>query len=91
MKTEVQIKKGVYITPITKKRYMERLESLQGEDKAYFMFKCVKFSECSVTLLDSMETTLQDLFTACKAIEPDLDPETDFFAVRYFPPIPSNT
>jgi hypothetical protein len=85
MKTDQETKPGVFITPITKQRYYERIEALKGEDRHFFISECNRFKDYSSVFIEITGRNKADLLELCRNIEPNFNPETDFFAVRYLP------
>lgn len=84
---EKETKPGVFISPITRAKWIRRIEALKGEDLREFVCKCNPASFAT----DNMEFIIglkrQPLFDLCKELDPDFNPQTDFFVIRYAPEI----
>lgn len=82
---EKEIKAGVFISVITREKWLERTEVLTGDDLRFFAKKCnpAKNSFGYPEIGLSKETILD----ACKELEPSFKPETDYFVIRYAPPV----
>lgn len=84
---EKQTKTGVFISAITKEKMQERAMNLHGEDLKYFVEKCNPANLLPSSLIDHVIGISSDeLISICKELEPNFNPETDYFVIRYAQP-----
>jgi hypothetical protein len=85
---EKEIKEGIFISVVTKKQWVNRIDTLEGDDRKHFIEKCNPFNEADQrSLKKTLGFNLVDLYYLCKDIEPDFDVQEDFYTVRYAPDI----
>lgn len=82
---EKETKPGVFISVITLDQWQVRTAVLTGEDLKYFVEKCNPLTLATDSLEDVIGVDTVGLLEVCKELEPNLNPITDYFVIRYAP------
>lgn len=82
---EKEIRPGVFISVITRERWIQRTEVLQGEDLRYFVEQCNKYGNVEIVLKHVFNITPDEFIDALRELEPNFNEKEDFYVVRYAP------
>lgn len=75
---EYEVKPGVFISVVTREKWLQRVDVLKGEDLHDFISKCNLFR-----MYPESDLILKgDLLEACRSLEPNFDTEKDYYVIR---------
>jgi hypothetical protein len=82
---EKQIRPGIYLSVITRGDYIERATNLNRAELTTFIMKAIplRFVQSDSLIRHGIER--KDLIKTCLELQPDLDPETDYYVLREMP------
>jgi hypothetical protein len=81
---ETEIRPGVFISVVSQEMFHKRINTLTGEDLHHFILKCNQF-KLSMKALTSVGIKAFEIQQACEDIDPDFNPEEDYYVVRNQP------
>jgi hypothetical protein len=84
---ESETKSGVFVSAITQDKWLRQTHTLKGEDLLFFVQKCHPALLISSDIIFLLGVDKETLFEILKSLEPDFNPETDYYAIRYAPDI----
>jgi hypothetical protein len=84
---EKEIAPGIFISVITKSRWLQRTESLKGEDLQHFMQHCNRVKNTNIIIEHIFGVQKDKFVKALRELEPKFNENDDFYAVRYAPSI----
>lgn len=82
---EKETKPGVFISVVTKENWLKRTDALSGEDLTHFIQKCNPFKLVTDSLEGVLGVNMAGLLKVCRDLEPEFDPISDYYTVRYAP------
>jgi len=84
---EKKIKEGVYLSFVTRERWLQRTKELTGEDLRKFVSECNPIAIAPSALLKiTLGMDKKQLISLGKEMEPDFNPHTDYYVIRYATP-----
>ena len=83
--SEKEISPGLFITPITRERWLQRTDVLKGEDLKWFIESCNRFIETDILIKHIIGMTRDEFLGELLNIEPNFNPTTDYYVLRYQP------
>lgn len=82
---EKQIRPGVYVSVLTRNAYVDRAATLTRPELTTFIMKAKPLRFAQSPSLIGHNIDADELLSTCKELEPDLEPETDYYVLRETP------
>jgi len=83
MAQEIEIEPGLWLSVVTREKWLRRVEVLKGDDRQFFIAKC---NPASIA-----PDHMRKHFGMCRQIEPHFNPKTDYYVLRYEPKLDTAT
>lgn len=83
---EIESKPGVFISVITKEKWLERTSILKGPDLTYYVSQCNPAWLAGDAFIDIIGVGKKELYELCRKLEPEFNPETDYYVIRIAEP-----
>ena len=83
---EKEISPGVYLSVITRERWLKRIDSLEGEDLRFFVERCNRIKHTNIVIENIFGLSREQFIEILRELEPEFNEKDDFYAIRYAQP-----